>query len=279
MDRAPWAARSSSSPISRIPRSFTLSGEATVSGTDGGGFNYTINGMLNLPLIDNQMALRLVGTDSHTSGWIDRIVLSNFPSADPTGFIRGNVLGARSNTITRNRTLSIWREPAARLLWQVTDNFTLTPTVFYQRITQDGPSAYDSVPGTMAHYQPFDIAEPYSDEFTLGALTANYHASEFRSHFGHGAWTRASTQTQDTSESFENPYTCITVAPTAVELPFYGANGVGIRAGGGHRNRPLQPIQRGATHCFHRGRSAQRRRRRVLFGLQVPVATQHAEPE
>src|SRR6202050_804186 len=70
------------------PTGFHVSGEAVVSETtDGGGFNYTINGMLNLPLIDNQMALRLVGTDSRTSGWIDRIVLSDFPLPDPTRFL------------------------------------------------------------------------------------------------------------------------------------------------------------------------------------------------
>jgi outer membrane receptor protein involved in Fe transport len=34
-------------------------------------------------------------------------------------------------------------------------------------------------------------------------------------------------QTQDTSESFENPFTCITIAPGCGELPFYGPNGVG----------------------------------------------------
>ena len=76
------------------PQAFHVSGEATGSETNGGGFNYTVNGMLNLPLVDNQMALRLVGTDSHTSGWIDRIVLSDFPLPNPTGFFRGNVLGA-----------------------------------------------------------------------------------------------------------------------------------------------------------------------------------------
>ena len=97
-------------------QAFHVSGEATHLGdTDGGGFNYTVNGMVNLPLIDNQMALRLVGTDSHTSGWIDRIVLSDFPLPDPTGFIRGNVLGAHGrSTITSNRTPSIWQEPAPR---------------------------------------------------------------------------------------------------------------------------------------------------------------------
>src|SRR6202167_1336066 len=208
-------------------QAFHASGEAITSDTTGGGFNYTINGMLNLPLIDNQLALRLVGTDSHTSGWIDRIVLSDFPLSDPTGFIRGNVLGAHVQADYSQSNAEHLAGGRATLLWKVTDDFTLTPTVFYQRITQDGPSAYDSVPGTMAHYQPFDIAEPYSDKFTLGALTANYHASGFDVTSVTARWTRTSTQTQDTSESFENPYTCITIAPDCGQLPFYGPNGVG----------------------------------------------------
>jgi outer membrane receptor protein involved in Fe transport len=208
-------------------QAFHASGEAVTSETAGGGFNYTINGMLNLPLIDNQMALRLVGTDSHTSGWIDRIVLSNFPLSDPTGFIRGNVLGAQVAHDYSQSNAEHLSGGRATLLWKVTDDFTLTPTVFYQRVTQDGPSAYDSVPGTMAHYQPFDVAEPYSDEFTLGALTANYHASGFDLTSVTAHWTRTSKQTQDTSESFENPYTCITIAPSCGQLPFYGPNGVG----------------------------------------------------
>jgi outer membrane receptor protein involved in Fe transport len=208
-------------------QAFHASGAATTSETAGGGFNYTVNGMLNLPLIDDRLALRLVGTDSHTSGWIDRIVLSNFPLSDPTGFIRGNVLGAHVQADYSQSNAEHLSGGRATLLWKVTDDFTLTPTIFYQRITQDGPSAYDSVPGTLAHYQPFDIAEPYTDKFTLGALTANYHASGFDLTSVTARWTRTSTQTQDTSESFENPYTCITIAPNCGQLPFYGPNGVG----------------------------------------------------
>jgi iron complex outermembrane recepter protein len=206
---------------------FHASAEASGSGTQGGGFNYTTNGMLNLPLIDNQVALRLVVTDSHTSGWIDRIVLADFPLPDPTGFIRGNVLGSPVQTDYTQSNAEHLTGVRGTLLWQATDSFSLTPTFFYQRVTQDGPSAFDSDPGTQAHYQPFDIAEPYSDEFTLLALTATYKAPGFDLTSVTAHWSRASHQTQDTSESFENPYTCITVAPDCGELPFYGPNGVG----------------------------------------------------
>jgi outer membrane receptor protein involved in Fe transport len=207
-------------------QAFHASGAATTSETQGGGFNYALNGMLNLPLIENQMALRIVGTDSHTSGWIDRIVLSDFPMPDSTGFIRGNVQGAQVQHDYSQSNAEHLSGARATLLWQVTDEFTLTPSIFYQRVTQDGPSAYDSVPGTLAHYQPFDIAEPYSDEFTLEALTADYRAPSFELTSVTAHWTRVSTQTQDTSESFENPFTCISVAPSCGALPFYGPNGV-----------------------------------------------------
>ena len=49
------------------------------SGTDGGGFNHTENAMLNLPLLQDFAALRLVVTDKHIAGWIDRDVLDPFP--------------------------------------------------------------------------------------------------------------------------------------------------------------------------------------------------------
>ena len=47
---------------------------------NGGG-----SGMVNLPLGDI-VALRVVGTDKYISGWIDRVVIPNFPfPTDPYG--------------------------------------------------------------------------------------------------------------------------------------------------------------------------------------------------
>ena len=91
--RVRWAARSSSLPISRIRRAFAVSAQAIASDTKDGGLNYTVNGMVNLPLAD-KLALRIVGTDSYTGGWIDRIVLNPFPLETNGGFTRGNVLAA-----------------------------------------------------------------------------------------------------------------------------------------------------------------------------------------
>ena len=63
----------------------------TMSGTDGGGFNRGINALLNLPLLTDKVALRIVVSSSFTDGWIDRIVENPFPfptnnGCTPTAF-------------------------------------------------------------------------------------------------------------------------------------------------------------------------------------------------
>jgi iron complex outermembrane receptor protein len=62
----------------------------------------------------------------------------------------------------------------ATLLWKPTENLSVTPSYFHTTSTQNGISAYDSDPGHLAHYQPFDIAEPLTDSLTAYSLNVNY---------------------------------------------------------------------------------------------------------
>src|SRR6185437_5698025 len=60
---------------------FGINAEAIGSYTDDrGGLNHTVNVMLNIPVIQDAVALRLVGVDKYVEGWIDRKVASPFPS-------------------------------------------------------------------------------------------------------------------------------------------------------------------------------------------------------
>ena len=68
--------------------------ESILSGTDGGGFNHNDNFMFNLPIINDRLALRIVGSEAYTSGWIDRIVADPFPLPTNGGATRGNVEAA-----------------------------------------------------------------------------------------------------------------------------------------------------------------------------------------
>jgi iron complex outermembrane recepter protein len=200
--------------------------ESILSGTDGGGFNHNDNFMFNLPIINDQLALRIVGSEAYTSGWIDRIVADPFPLPTNGGATRGNVEAAPVVAQYKNSNAEHLYGVRATLLWKPTDELTITPSVFYQRITQDGPSAFDSNPGTEAHYQPFDISEPYSDRITVYSLTANYKFQSFDITSITAQWNRISIQSQDGSENFNSPISGVEInAPGTISFYLPGGTG------------------------------------------------------
>jgi len=200
--------------------------ESILSGTDGGGFNHNDNFMFNIPIINDQLALRIVGSEAYTSGWIDRIVADPFPLPTNGGATRGNVEAAPVVAQYKNSNAEHLYGVRATLLWKPTDELTITPSVFYQKITQDGPSAFDSNPGTEAHYQPFDISEPYSDRITVYSLTANYKFQSFDITSITSQWNRISVQSQDGSENFNNPISGVEInAPGTISLYLPGGTG------------------------------------------------------
>ena len=181
---------------------FAASGQLTGSDTWDGGPNYGANVMVNVPLINDQLAVRIVGTDNYTSGWIDRIVLNPFPLPAAGGFARGNVLGAP--VVADHKDVNWERQESVRgsVLWQPVDGLTITPTVMYQKITQGGPNYVDVPPGVSyeAHYQPFDLNEPYSDTFTLTTLPIKYDFASVEVASITAHYDRNSHLIQDSSE-------------------------------------------------------------------------------
>ncbi|HZV08910.1 MAG TPA: TonB-dependent receptor, partial [Novosphingobium sp.] len=209
---------------------FEASGQSTLSGTQGGGFNHAENVMVNLP-VTHTMALRVVASQSTTDGWIDRVVTANgaFPVATNDGATRGNVAAAPVSKVYHNSNTINTVGVRATLLWKPTDNLTITPSFLYQRTKQDGSSTYDSDPGTNAHYQPFDIAEPYTDEIKIGAATINYHFPTFDVTSATSYWSRKSTMVQDNSENLPScggGGFCV----NSGDYTYYGSGGTGAIA-------------------------------------------------
>jgi iron complex outermembrane recepter protein len=181
---------------------FAASVQATGSDTWDGGANYGASAMVNIPLVNDQLALRIVGTDNFTSGWIDRIVLDPFPLPVAKGFARGDVLDAP--VVADHHDVNWERLESVRgsVLWLPADGLSVAPTLLYQRISQGGPNYVDVPPGIgyEAHYQPFDVDEPYSDTFTLATLPIKYDFAsvELASITAH--YARNSHLLQDSSE-------------------------------------------------------------------------------
>ena len=218
-------------------RGFHGSAESIVSGTEGGSLNYAEKAMLNAPIIDDKLALRVVATYGHDSGWIDRIVVPNFPlESNPTsalfGTTRGPVAGVPGSQVYKGVNDDTTTSLRASLLIKPTDRLSITPSIFYQKINQGGMNAYDSDPGTYAHYEPFNIPEPFSDGFTVYSLTGNYDFDAFSVTSATGYWTRRSTQVQDATELTQN----------AFQFPAYTTAGGGIG--------PAMAFEIDSTHQF-----------------------------
>lgn len=163
------------------PKAFDASGQAILSDTaSGGGFNDGVNGMLNIPL-GSTAALRIVASQAFNSGWIDRIVIEapNFPYETNNLMTRGNVLAAPVANDYKGANTEDLTGLRATLLWSPTDRLDITPMFFYQYITQGGLNQIDTVPGTSAHYQPFDFPEGFDDEIYLGSLSWKYKFDTF----------------------------------------------------------------------------------------------------
>jgi iron complex outermembrane recepter protein len=184
---------------------FSVSAQSKESGTDGGGFNRGGSAMVNLPITQDVAAVRLVGTYKYTSGWIDRTVLNPFPLETNGGLTRGNVLAA---PVQANYSDVNWEEldgGRISLLLKFGDNLTIQSGLMHQKISTGGSFSIDNPPGNvLTHYQPFNIAEPLEDNFTLYTLTINYHFDGADLTSATTKWNRHDEQTQDISETIQS---------------------------------------------------------------------------
>jgi outer membrane receptor protein involved in Fe transport len=217
------------------PGGFSASLQSILSGTEGGGLNHTNNVMLNTVLVPDSMALRIVASEAHTSGWIDRIVSSALPVVGNNGATRGDVATAPVTASHPQSNAAQQYNLRMNLLWKATPQLTIAPGLYYFTSRQDGISAYDGTPGTQTHYQPFDIAEPLTDRITIGSVTVGYAFDGADLTWNTSYWKRRSTQVQDGSEDFNNPQSGATLASNAnlagPQPGYYGPNGTGTVVG------------------------------------------------
>lgn len=142
---------------------------ADISQTRGGGDNQTVNGMLNLPLIEGKLALRAVGWVADNSGWIDQRRAAGGPRDD----------------INDEQT------QGGRIMARYTPNERLTLDGFYlrqntevggsSRYTPKGVTSFgDPASGFAAvvsadDYENTDITQsPWEDDLALYGLSASY---------------------------------------------------------------------------------------------------------
>lgn len=184
------------------PTAYAASAQTTVSGTQDGGFNYGVNAMVNIPLVQDKLALRIVGTDSYDDGWIERRVLDPFPLPSNGGFTRGDVSSAPVAADHKDSNWERLQGVRAALQWLPADGLTITPSIFIQSIKSGAPNFVDAPPGVKseAHYQPFDVSEPYTDGFQLFSLPIKYEFNGVEVSSSSAYYRRQTHLNQDDSE-------------------------------------------------------------------------------
>jgi iron complex outermembrane recepter protein len=133
----------------------------TLSGTNGGGPNYEVRGLLNVPLMPDLAAVRVAVFYRDDDGYIDRYPIN------PNHYLQ-----ALSGPVTKH--VNTEKSYGARLSVEVKANdiLSITPSIWLQRTDLGAPFTVDDPPGSLRNMiQTRDVDEPITDELSLFALT------------------------------------------------------------------------------------------------------------
>jgi len=144
------------------PHNFSGGLHSIGSYTQHGGANGTVDGVINLPVIADKLAIRAFGFWDDQSGLFERAASPDTPAP----FASHNGIGSSRRY---GGALS------ARLLL-LDDALVLTPRVVLQRTQSDGRPYADVAPDNFVQSRLFDLDERGSDHWNLYSFTAHYTA-------------------------------------------------------------------------------------------------------
>ena len=121
--------------------------------------SYDVSGMVNIPLIEDKFAVRLVGYSAHDGGYIDNV------------FGTSPMRGTKDNSTAVDNDINgidfIGGRVAAK--WFVNDEWSATASAVYQKSESDGHNDYDATVGELKTVKFYE--EPRDDEWWQTALT------------------------------------------------------------------------------------------------------------
>jgi len=137
---------------------------AEISSTQGGDLNGTLGAAVGGPLIENELGFRASVAQSHVGGWIDRV------SPDGKQQLDSNI-NSGNDTVAR-----------FALAWAPNERLTITPSVYYQRVSTAAPSMSWRGLGGTAYADDtagWAIEQPSRDKFVLSSISAEYRFENF----------------------------------------------------------------------------------------------------
>jgi len=159
--------------ITKPADSEAIAGSFDAQGFDlnHGGAGYDVSGTVNLPLLKDEMALKISAYNSYKPG----IYTREWGVATTPGFTvpAGTVPGSEShvgNDQEYGGMVTLTYTPAALA------GLTVTPMAIYQSARSNGLPLSDFTPGDLVQVRPLNVAESTLDDWSFEGLTAKYKA-------------------------------------------------------------------------------------------------------
>lgn len=197
---------------------FQMRADTTMSSIKGSdGLGYKVNGLVNVPLVEDELALRVLGFHESQQGYVDRYSID--PN-DATGIDPAipPVRGANSADSIGFRVA---------LKYRPIESVELLPSFLYQKLTVDGPFLVDLPPGSLNSnglVQTRFISEPREDEIKIANLTARIDLGRFELTSSTSYFEREETSREDYSKLGQVLLGGPEVAPTLVPFVQYDHN-------------------------------------------------------
>ena len=143
---------------------FGWAGDVSLESTHKGDTSYGVNGMVNVPLVEDKVALRAVAFKRDNGGFIDRYL--DAPEGTSAGVALKDVNGDQS-----------WGARVSAT-FQITDRFRITPAIFRQETHVDDAGSFEPDFRDLARYFLSRVNEEQDNDFTLYTLEASYDLTD-----------------------------------------------------------------------------------------------------
>lgn len=131
--------------------------DATAKSTRSGAESYDVNGMINVPLVDDRLAARGVVFYRNEGGFVDNV----------------HPLSSGGERVDKDTGKEESQGARLALSWQPTDELRLTPSVFYQQTKVNGSSMWDGAFRDLTIYDR-KTEDRQESKFTLTGLEASW---------------------------------------------------------------------------------------------------------
>lgn len=144
---------------------------ATLSTVKEGDINWSVDASVNLPIVEDKLAVRATAYFGQNSGIYDREYIPTWVNAVTGATVQNTAPAFDTNKNVDDETYGGFQLVAKA---QISENVTFVPKVMYQKIDADGLPFADRTPGNFTERRFFDTDEPGSDRWWLVSGTINW---------------------------------------------------------------------------------------------------------